>query len=123
VFGVLTPAPARQARLQVRTLEGYEARPRSLALEWWSLFRARPIANGALIAVAALILVFTTPLGALAELLGRTPLRGSLAAARSPVTSVAQGRLDRDWARGFAAARWTEAPRGRRARPPEPERR
>lgn len=68
-FGALAPSPIRQARMQVRILEGHAARPRSLVLEWWSLLRARPIANGALIAVAAAILFFTTPLGALPGLL------------------------------------------------------
>ncbi len=85
LFEVLTPAPARQARMQVRVLAGHEARPRSIALEWWSLLRARPVTNGALMAAAALILVFTSPLGALASL-----LRGS-----QQLASVTTAQLDR----------------------------
>jgi hypothetical protein len=70
-FGALTPAPATQARMQVRIVAAYDARPRSLAREWWSLLRARPFTHGGLIALAAMILFFTTPLGALAGLLRR----------------------------------------------------
>jgi len=64
-YAALEPdAPAR-ARMQVRVLDGHERRPRSLWREWLNLLRARPIANGALIAAAAVILWVTTPLGAI----------------------------------------------------------
>jgi hypothetical protein len=71
-FTALSPTADAVARMQVRVIEGHEKRTRSLWLEWWSLLRARPIANGALVAAAALILYFTTPLGLVPGLLRPT---------------------------------------------------
>jgi hypothetical protein len=78
-FAALEPAPAATARMQVRVVAAHDARPRSLWLEWWSLLRARPVANGALMAVAAVLLFFLTPLGVLPALLQRGSGPGPLA--------------------------------------------
>ncbi len=91
-FVELSPEPVRVARMQVRVVAGYDARPKSLALEWWSLLRARPLTNGALMAAAALILFFTTPMGALAGLLGRLPTAGTVAALSPAKGHGAAGR-------------------------------
>jgi hypothetical protein len=64
-FDTLSPSADAVARMEVRVLEGHEKRSQSLWSEWWNLLRARPIANGALVAAAALILFFTTPLSLL----------------------------------------------------------
>ncbi len=89
-FAALEPAPATVARMQVRVVAGHDARPRSLWLEWWSLLRARPLANGALMAVAAVLLFFLTPLGALPALLQRGSGPNPLAMRESPALPMAK---------------------------------
>jgi hypothetical protein len=77
VFAGLEPPAERVARLQVRVLQGYEARSRSLWREWLSLLRARPLAHGAWALAAVLVVGFSTPLaavpGALAQALRPQP--------------------------------------------------
>ncbi len=62
--GSLTPRDAVVARMQVRVLEGYEARPRSLWREWLGLLESRPLKHGALVAMAAALVLFSSPLAA-----------------------------------------------------------
>jgi hypothetical protein len=83
-FAALAPEADTVARMQVRVLDGHERRSRSIWREWWSLLRARPLANGALIAAAALILYFTTPLGLVPGLLRQTGAEPQHASIEAP---------------------------------------
>jgi hypothetical protein len=80
-FDALAANAPGVARMQVRVLEGYERRSRSLAREWLGLLRARPLANSAWLAAAAAILLVSTPLGAVTRLLLEQRKSSALAAA------------------------------------------
>ncbi|MBX7100629.1 MAG: hypothetical protein K1X89_23150 [Myxococcaceae bacterium] len=64
-FETLEPSPNTRAALQARVEAAYEARPRSLWLEWLNVLRGRPLVNGAWATAAALVLFVATPLSAL----------------------------------------------------------
>lgn len=76
---VLDPSPEAEARMETALLQALDAAPdeapeaapeQSLTAEWIELLKLRPAANSALVLAAAVVLYFTTPLGALAGLLG-----------------------------------------------------
>lgn len=60
-FDVLSPSEAQVSRMQVRVVEGYEARPKSLWREWLGMLQARPVKNGVLVAMAAALVLFGSP--------------------------------------------------------------
>ena len=77
---VLDPWPEAEARMESALFAALDATEhgahaeipeQSLADEWIELLKLRPAANSALVLAAAVVLYFTTPLGALAGLLGR----------------------------------------------------
>ena len=84
-FGALEPSPPQVARLQSEVLAGYEARSRSLVREWLDLLRARPVAHTAWLSAAVVILLFTTPVGAFANLLLRSLSPSAQGHATAPV--------------------------------------
>ncbi len=81
----LDPSPQAEQRMEaalmralvgaspdVAPLDLLDTQPdQSLTAEWIELLRLRPAANSALVLAAAVVLYFTTPLGALAGLIGR----------------------------------------------------
>lgn len=76
----LDPGPEAEQRMETALFRALDAAPsgqaevmpdQSLAAEWIELLKLRPAANSALVAAAALVLYFTTPLGALAAALAR----------------------------------------------------
>ncbi|MGV3624820.1 MAG: hypothetical protein ACO1OB_28630 [Archangium sp.] len=66
-FEVLSPSEAQVSRMQVRVVEGYENRPKSLWREWLGILQARPVKNGVLVAMAAALVVFGSPVFALLQ--------------------------------------------------------
>lgn len=66
-FDVLSPSEAQVSRMQVRVVEGYENRPKSLWREWLGLLQARPVKNGVLVAMAAALVLFSSPVFALLQ--------------------------------------------------------
>jgi hypothetical protein len=104
-FGALAPDADAVARMQVRVLAGHEQRSRSVFREWWNLLRARPLANGALIAAAALVLYFTTPLGLVPGLLGQ------------PATEAVHASIDAPGARPLHFSRDEHSRRSRSGAP------
>jgi len=116
-FASLAPPESTVARLQVRVLEGYDARPRSLWREWLNLLAGRPVGNTAWVAAAAAALFFTTPLGALPRL---------LALSNQPTTLTQRGsdrRREVQTARATVEGQATRTGSGPRARGWAPARR
>lgn len=126
-FGALSPTPVQVARIGATVRERLAARRRGVLAEWWALLRARPLVNGAWMAVGAAIVLASTPLSAtpaiwrwLAERQGgevsRTP---SSSASASPVTTT---RWSASWrprgAAGLRADRPPAQPRYDAIRPP-----
>ncbi len=74
-FDALGPSSERVAEMERRLFAALEVRDalsppkqspvRALAAEWLELLRTRPVANGALVAAAALVLALTSPLALL----------------------------------------------------------
>lgn len=60
-FDVLSPSDAQVSRMQVRVVEGYDNRPKSLWREWWGMLQARPVKNSVLVAMAAALVLFGSP--------------------------------------------------------------
>jgi hypothetical protein len=76
----LDPPPGAEERMQAVLFQALDAASfaepevapeQSLTAEWIELFKLRPAANSALMVAAAVVLYFTTPLGALAGLIAR----------------------------------------------------
>lgn len=70
---VLGPSDQLVSRMQVRVVDGYERRPTSLWREWLGLLQARPVVNGALVVMAAALVLFSSPLGAVLRALTAVP--------------------------------------------------
>ncbi len=77
---VLDPSPEAAARMESALFTALDAATpaleeaiaeQSLTSEWIELLKLRPAANSALVLAAAIVLYFTTPLGALAGLIAR----------------------------------------------------
>lgn len=66
-FDVLSPSDAQVSRMQVRVIEGYEQRPKSLWREWFGILQARPVKNGVLVLMAAALVLFSSPVFALLQ--------------------------------------------------------
>jgi hypothetical protein len=64
----LEPTPGQKRRIESRVRGWLAARDSSLATEWLELLKINPIARLTLAAVAACLMVFTTPLNWLAFL-------------------------------------------------------
>ena len=84
-FDLLSPNEAQISRMQVRVVEGYEQRPKSLWREWLGMLQARPVKNGVLVAMAAALVLFTSPVFALLQ-----------AAAKKSPSPVAVKLISRD---------------------------
>lgn len=63
-FEVFSPSPGQVARVDAAVRARLASRKRTIAGEWWALLRARPLVNGAWMAVGAAVLLATTPLAA-----------------------------------------------------------
>ncbi|PZR04213.1 MAG: hypothetical protein DI536_34645 [Archangium gephyra] len=66
-FDLLNPSQTQLSRMQVRVVEGYENRPKSLWREWLGMLQARPVKNGVLMAMAAALVLFSSPVFALLQ--------------------------------------------------------
>jgi hypothetical protein len=87
---VLEPEERRRVRLEEAVVERWEARSRSLAVEWLDLLRARPLVNGAWAMAALMTVLVATPVGALWGLVPRA-VSGQLAAgAVAPARALAR---------------------------------
>ena len=64
-FEELEPLPAAVARMRGQMNAALEAEGRSLLGEWISLLRLRPVVHTAYLLAAAVVLLVSTPLGAI----------------------------------------------------------
>jgi hypothetical protein len=65
-WAALEPTPSQRRRIEARVRGWLDARESSLAAEWFGLLKANPIARLSFAAVAAALVLITTPLSWLA---------------------------------------------------------